>query len=443
MKSVKSTNKSKKSIKKNNVFKKYLSKKNKKNNKPSQTHKNKYTKMQKGGEFIGVGSFGCVVNPMIQCRKKIKDNNYVSKLSTYRSFDIDELESIYDEINIGKKILNIDKESKYLSPIINYCVFNLKKTKKRKDLKLNKLNDEDSLDEEIDLLLSTNTFNQKKCIINVNKNIIIINLILPNSGIDIDSFFKKKSQFKEQVKILKDNFKYSIYYLFEGLELLHKHEITHKDIKPHNMCISFRNNRPLIKYIDFGLSEHIKYLDNSYSNIFNSGTPCYMAPDFVLLVEMKRNSFDELLLDEKLNKYIIRKTYLSLKSNLFTFTNRGLNKLYLNGNYDSKLLSKNTYLSNNIVNKQYYFVSESDVKNMFSFLLKLYQENKLLEFYFMKYNGINPKLDIFSLGLSIFEMKNELNIKNILLTNLLKNMLELNSLNRYNIIECYDHIYFK
>jgi hypothetical protein len=38
------------------------------------------SKRQKGGEFIGVGSFGCVVEPMIQCRKKIKDKNYVSKL---------------------------------------------------------------------------------------------------------------------------------------------------------------------------------------------------------------------------------------------------------------------------------------------------------------------------------------------------------------------------
>ena len=61
----------------------------------------------------------------------------------------------------GKKILNIDKESNYLSPIVNYCVFNLKKTKKRNDLKLNKLNDEDSLDEEVELLLSTKKFNQK------------------------------------------------------------------------------------------------------------------------------------------------------------------------------------------------------------------------------------------------------------------------------------------
>ena len=239
--------------------------------------------------------------------------------------------------------------------------------------------------------------------------------------------------------MLKDDFKYCVKHLVEGLELLHKHEITHKDIKPHNICISFVNNRPLAKYIDFGLSEHIKYLNHSYSNIFNSGTPCYMAPDFVLLVEMKRNGFSDLILDKRLNRYIIKKIYLSLKSNLSTFTNKGLNKSYLNGNYDSGLLS-NIKLDK-YIHKGNYFLSEVDVKNMFIFLLKLYQKDELLEYYFMKYDGINPKLDIFSLGLTIFEMKNELNIKDILLTNLLKKMLELNSINRININECYSHIY--
>ena len=423
------------------MTKKKYTKKQKQPQKKPQKQTQKQT--QKGGDFIGVGSFGCVVNPMIQCRKKIKDNNYVSKLSTYRSFDIDELESIYDEINIGKKITKIDKESKYLSPIINYCVFNLKKTKKRKDLKLNKLDDVDSLDEEVELLLSTKNVKQKQCIINVNKNIIIINLILPNSGLDVDSFLRKRNQYKEQIKILQNNFKYSTYHLLEGLKLLHKHEITHKDIKPHNICISFPNNRPLIKYIDFGLSEHIKYLNHSYSNIFNSGTPCYMAPDFVLLVEMKRNGFNELLLNRKMNTYIIKKIYLSLKSNLSTFTNKGLNKSYLNGNYDSELISKSNLNTGHFISKGNYFISESDVKNMFLLLLKLYQQNELLEYYFMKYDGINPKLDIFSLGLTIFEMKNELDIKDMLLTNLLKKMLELNSINRNNIDECCDHIYFK
>jgi serine/threonine protein kinase len=314
----------------------------------------------------------------------------------------------------------------------------LKSAKKRNDLKVNKVSDVDSLDEEIELLLSTKKLKQKQCLINVNKNIIIINLILSNSGIDLYTFIKKKHDFGKQISILKNDFKYAVYFLLEGLQLLHKHEITHKDIKPHNVCISFVNNRPHIKYIDFGLSEHIKYLGHSYSNIFNSGTPCYMAPDFVLLVEMKRNSFSDLLLDKRLTNYIIKKIYLSIKSNLSTFTNKGLNKSYLNGNNDTTFGMTN----DKIYRKNNYFVSENDIKVIFTFLIKLYQENELLDYYFMKYDGINPKLDIFSLGLTIFEMKEELGVKDILLTNLIKNMLELNSINRININKCCNHLYF-
>ena len=182
-----------KKSKKNNIVKSLRKKNNKKI-----SVKRKHKHSLKGGDFVGVGSFGCVVSPIIQCRKKIKDRNYVSKLSTYRSFDIDELESIYDEINIGKKITNIDKEANYLAPIVNYCVFNLKNTKKRSDLKLKKMSDSDSLDEDIDLLLSTNNIKERQCIINVNKNIIIINLILPNSGMNINTFLKKKINLKNK-----------------------------------------------------------------------------------------------------------------------------------------------------------------------------------------------------------------------------------------------------
>ena len=399
------------------------------------------SKKQKGGEFIGVGSFGCVVNPIIKCKKKIKDDKYVSKLSTYRSFDIDELESIYDEINIGKKIIKIDKGLKYLSPIIDYCVFKIKDNKKRTDLKINKLSDEDSLDDEIELLLVTKNVKKKQCIINLNEHIIIINLILPHSGLDLDTIFKQKQQFNEQLKILKYNIKPSIYYLIKGLQLLHKHSITHKDIKPHNICLSILNNKPILKYIDFGLSENITTLNKSYRNILNSGTPCYMAPDFIVLVEMKRQNFSELLLNNKLNNYLIKKIYQSIKSNLSTFTDKGLNKSYLNGNYDN-YLGKSSFNSE-LLNKKNYFITEQEIKNIYMFLLNLYKQNDLLDYYFLKVDGINPKFDIFSLGLTLFEVKNELEIKDILLTNLLKKMLELNSINRININECLDRLYFK
>jgi len=56
---------------------------------------------------------------------------------------------------------------------------------------------------------------------------------------------------------------------------------------------------------------------------------------------------------------------------------------------------------------------------------------------------LNPKFDIFGLGLVIFELKKTLKIKDILLVNLLKNMLELNSINRFSVDECLEHFYIE
>ena len=41
----------------------------------------------------------------------------------------------------------------------------------------------------------------------------------------------------------------------------------------------------------------------------------------------------------------------------------------------------------------------------------------------------------------MIELKKKLNIKDILLVNLLKNMLEINSMNRFSIEDCLAHIY--
>ena len=78
---------------------------------------------------------------------------------------------------------------------------------------------------------------------------------------------------------------------------------------------------------------------------------------------------------------------------------------------------------------------------LFVFLLNLYKNDELLNYYFKPIIGLNAKFDIFSLGLNIFELKKKIKIKDILLVNLIKNMLELNSIDRYSIDDCLKHIY--
>lgn len=400
-------------------------------------------KKMKGGKFIGVGSFGCVLSPNIKCRKKThsKKKN-LSKLITYRSYDINELEDIYDEINIGKKIKSIDKDNNYLSPIISYCVLKHKKKNKRTDIKFNYIDDEDALNEEIEILLSHKENNVKKCLINVNKYLIIINLILSDSGIDLTTLFENNTKYKNEISILKNNYIFSIKHVLNGLEVLQKHKIVHKDIKLDNLCLSINNNLPIIKYIDFGLSNNLKYISKSLDEIYYSGTPCYSPPDYIILIELKKQKFNELINNKYLYFNVIKKLFHSIKSNFSTFTNKGLNKSFLDGNlstYNTVSNSSSISLNNKKLN---YFINIKDIEIIMNFLINLYQNNELIDYYFANKIGLLSKIDIFSTGLVIFEITKILEINDILVVNLIKNMLELNSINRYNIDDCINHILF-
>jgi len=291
--------------------------------------------------------------------------------------------------------------------------------------------------DEVDLEYKTTNF-EKKCIFNVNQNFTTINLISHYAGPDLEAFFKDKSDtFKKYHTLLTNDFKYIINDLLTGLQILHKHKITHKDIKLNNICLLIKNNRPLIRYIDFGLSEDLNGLKPSVNNISNSGTPSYMPPDFIILIEMKKQKFNTLINKRSIHTNIINKVFHSIKSNLSTFTNKGLNQTYLKGNLDT--INSGLYLDKS--KHSNYFITKDDVSNIFNFILNLYKNDELLKFYFKPMIGLNPKFDIFGLGLVIFELKKKLKIKDILLVNLLKNMLELNSINRFSVDECLEHFY--
>lgn len=398
----------------------------------------KHIQNQKGGKYMGSGTFGCVVAPNIKCSNKAifkgvsnENKDLISKLSTYKYYDSDNLETVYDEIEIGKKIFKLDKECRYLCPIIHHCrIKDLNDVNTRDDIKMKNIDDMN----EIDLEYKKEGY-EKKCLFNINEEYIAINLISFNAGMDLHDFLK--GAFDKEMLVFKTHFKVIIKDLLTGLKILHHNNITHKDIKLNNICITFKNNLPLVKYIDFGLSEDINELEHTLSNVINSGTPAYMAPDFIMLIEMKKNNFKKLVLNKKNHINIINKLYNSIKSNLSTFTNKGLNKSFLKGNLDTPQI--NYYINEKDINN--YFINKKEITELFIFLLNIYKNDELLNYYFRPINGMNNKFDIFSLGLILFELKKKNNIKDILLVNLLKNMLEINSINRFSIDDCLSHIY--
>ena len=91
---------------------------------------------------------------------------------------------------------------------------------------------------------------------------------------DLEEYIR--SMYQKRKKISDKFIDTVIYQIKEGLNVLHKEQIIHRDIKTSNILI-FNDN--LVKITDFGVS---KILENNnqlaYSNI---GTPYYMSPEMI------------------------------------------------------------------------------------------------------------------------------------------------------------------
>jgi hypothetical protein len=136
---------------------------------------------QKGGKVLGEGGFGCIISPPLQCKNPFLnipysiDDKYISKIVEY---DEDDSEMM-NELKIGSKLLRIDPNQKYISPIINGCVF-FKQNSNNIVYKRYKLFNND-----------TKTDSNKKCNIYTNED--YLNLISKNAGINLADILDNKS----------------------------------------------------------------------------------------------------------------------------------------------------------------------------------------------------------------------------------------------------------
>lgn len=393
---------------------------------------------QNGGELLGSGGFGCVLDPYISCSKKNKSlniikkfkkkKNLVSKLVILKVDNEEDLESIYNEISISKTIKKIDKNQKYLSPIIKHCNYILnKKNSKRDDIKhVNTYKEINTLKH-----ISRNNYKKtKKCIINLNKNYIAINLVLKNSGIDLYKFISKSDSTNKN--LFKNNIKFVCRDLLSGIELLHKKYITHKDLKLQNICVNIKNNYPVVTIIDFGLSEDLSKLKHDFTNFIYSGTPCYMSIDFTILLHLKSSKFERhSYRTNKLRKNIEnKKIYKTLLYNYESMKQYNLKSILLE--------NEDTYKNYNKLKSNVLF-DLKDIDDISNYFINLYDETTLIKEYFKKINGINCKLDIFSLGRVLLELTYYFEINNKSFNNLISKMLKLKYTDRHNILQCLDH----
>lgn len=92
-------------------------------------------------------------------------------------------------------------------------------------------------------------------------------------GIPIDNYWKQLKR-KQQLPFLID----SVEQFIELLDILHSKQIYHCDIKPSNMLVHLKENKPTIELIDFGLAIQ-QPLREQRKLIFPLG---YAAPELIL-----------------------------------------------------------------------------------------------------------------------------------------------------------------
>lgn len=207
----------------------------------------------KGGKFISQGAYGCVYIPNIPTEKTKRSNRLVSKI--IRKRDLDEEYGKIEELGLK----NID-------PNLKYLVYPIEKSY---DVKYDKKHDRNLLDCNLD-------FKSGK-----------VNIIMPNAGVDLRDYHlgKKEMLLPEFIDTLG-------YYtnLFEGLELLNKNGIIHRDIKKNNVV--FDETTKQLRIIDFGLStRNTNITDSVHSNLLHS--PYFVWPmDYYIYHRLKKNSSD-------------------------------------------------------------------------------------------------------------------------------------------------------
>ena len=261
-----------------------------------------------------------------------------------------------------------------------------------------------------------------------------MNLIMEFGGYDLFNLLNKKedSHFMLIKKMLFVNFKKGFKNLVKGLYKLHQNRIIVRDIKEENIIVNYdeKTKTTLMRYIDFGLSEHLTPEHCAkYSNINFRGTPDLIPPEIIIAD----------LINDK-HKYKVSDSILLY--NIQKQTNKYCKKMLT-------FLGETEYVNklNNVVTNEFKKISD-EFKNK-EILSKFFGTPK------DKLNGYLQKADVYALGISMYNFleisrqKNHnptliINVKkNIKLHNLLKHMIEPITDARYNILDCLNHPYFK
>jgi len=324
----------------------------------------------KGGKLIGSGSYGCIFNPPLKCKKSEKKNKnkrkhitkkLISKLSLkYEA--LDEYEFNAEIINRLKKDKSFNKKKKYFLFAGEWC---LPKKLRRKD--------------ERELISNCNNMVGKEYKENKLENLALLNM--EYGGINLDKFIILSminiNTNKDRINFINKLVDLLIDIINNGIVLLHKKNVYHTDIKSLNILIS--NNESHLSLIDWGLTtlDLPDINDSIYKGIhFNRPYESLLFN----ISDKKKIINDDILIDNIIVSYIDKINKSSIKSDInLLFNNRIVdNEISVLKNYLLYILKKvsrgNKFNRQELIN--HYYVKQ-DYWGVMTVLMDLYKYFKL------------------------------------------------------------------
>lgn len=440
---------------------------------------------QNAGMKIGKGSYGCVVLPAVSCNSKILPKNAVSKITYIEEGEEDEYEN---EIKILRHIKKIDPTQTYFISLIDECSLNISKLKTRTPKDIVEVEYLDDTLEDFHISSSEPDYIKRMTPSDISHNYCLVddylnhrNQIQLHGGYPLDEIkLQKKPKY---YKSIQKHYKYIIKHLLEGLHQLHKHRIAHRDIKEFNMLcyippviteyfknkklktknttsktVSHKNtkhninnkhtksikknkiiSKPIIRYIDFGLSEFVSPTTDygGLNNFVLSGSYGYIPMDILIMSNM-----------EKYYKHYGGITSLETPSNKSAILKEVMD-IYIHkykSFYDDIYIEKIISVSSNSTTSRTYqsFFDVKLLSKIYDKILMTLKNKTFYKLYKQDISGWIYKSDIFALGITFAFIRNHYNLNyDKKLLDLINKMIKLSPDVRYDINQCLAHPFCK
>ena len=425
---------------------------------------------QTGGLKLGQGGFGCVVTPAIGCRKRQPPQNAVSKIT----YVVPGYEEDYqNELQMLKKIQSIDPEQKYFVSVSDECQLDIKESSVRAPKDVVEVSYEDDDLDEFTVKSSEPKYISRMNKSDIKKNYCLIDSSLaPRNQIQVFGGYELSeinyNKHPQVYKAIQQNYKPIIIHLLKGLEIMHKHRIAHRDIKEFNMLgmlysavvktsranTQKRNKSkklttkykplqakkstkphvkphvtPLVRFIDFGLSELInpRQDEGGIRNFHWSGTDGYIPVEFIILYYMRDyvNVYGTGILSNPVNK---QKIIAKVKDRY----QRKYKYFYDDIHVEQSLMSPKR--------AAYQFFDMNKVSGLYDNLVKSLSDGTFYKLLKTDYTGLVYKSDVFALGITLGFIRRHYRLQHDRkLTYLITKMIKISSAERPTIRQCLAH----